>query len=91
MDQQGQYNEALCLLHIELKETKEKLEVADRQKETLQEELTASRQWVEKAEADAVQEFKALQSFIDSCADYYGIGFNDCLKQMKFAFLDLDL
>ena len=54
MDQQGQYKEALRLLHIELKEMKEKLEAADRQKETLQEELTASRERMEKAGADAV-------------------------------------
>ena len=54
MDQQGQYKEALRLLHIELKEMKEKLEAADRQKETLQEELTASREQMEKAGADAV-------------------------------------
>ena len=35
---------------------------------------------VETAGTDAVQKFKTSQSFIDSCADYYGIGFDDCLK-----------
>ena len=48
----------------------------------------------EKAETvgtDAVQKFKTLQSFIDSCADYYGTGFDDCFKQVASAFPELDL
>ena len=48
----------------------------------------------EKAETvgtDAIQRFKTSQSFIDSCADYYGIGFDDCLKQVASAFPELDL
>ena len=31
------------------------------------------------------------QSFIDSCANYYDIGFDDCLKQMASTFPELDL
>ena len=31
------------------------------------------------------------QSFIDSYDDYYGIGFDDCLKQVASAFPELDL
>ena len=46
---------------------------------------------VETAGTDAVQKFKTSQSFIDSCADYYGIGFDDCLKQVASAFPELDL
>ena len=45
----------------------------------------------ETARADAIQKFKASQSFIDSCADYYGTGFADCLKQVASAFSELDL
>ena len=48
----------------------------------------------EKAETtrtDAVQKFKTSQSFIDSCADYYDTGFDDCLKQVASAFPELDL
>ena len=41
--------------------------------------------------ADAVKEFKASQPFIDSCAVYYGIGFKDCLKQVKSIYPYLDL
>ena len=46
---------------------------------------------MEKAGADAVQEFKVSQSYIDSCADYYSTGFDDCLKQVTSAFPELDL
>ena len=82
MNEQGQYKDAVRTLNNELKETKGKLEEADRQKEMLQQEVTALREKVEMVGTDAVQEFKALQSFIDSCADYYGTGFDDCLKQV---------
>ena len=40
---------------------------------------------------NAVQKFKTSQSFIDSCTDYYGTGFNNCLKQVASTFLELDL
>ena len=40
----------------------------------------ALREKVETAGADVVQKFKMSQSFIDSCADYYSTGFDDCLK-----------
>ena len=46
---------------------------------------------METAGTDAVQKFKASQSFIDSCADYYGTGFDDCLKQVASVFPELDL
>ena len=46
---------------------------------------------VETAGTDAIQKFKTSQSFIDSCADYYGTGFDDCLKQVASAFPELDL
>ena len=38
-----------------------------------------------------MKEFKASQTFIDSCAEYYGDGFKDCLKQVKSICLHLDL
>ena len=46
---------------------------------------------VETAGTDAVQKFKTTQSFIDSCADYYGTGFDDCLKQVASVYPELDL
>ena len=75
----------------EVKELREKLVEAGFQKQKLQEEVTALQEKVEMARTDAVQKFKASQSFIDSCADYYGISFDDCLKQVASAFPKLDL
>ena len=63
-----------------MKELKGKLKEADRQKQKFQEEVTALHEKVEMAGTDAVQKFKTSQLFIDSCADYYGTGFDDCLK-----------
>ena len=49
------------------------------------------REKVETVGTDAVQKFKTSQSFIDFCADYYGTGFDDCLKQVASAFPKLNL
>ena len=43
------------------------------------------------AKADAVKEFKESQAYIDSCAKYYSVGFEDCLKQVKSNYTYLDL
>ena len=75
----------------EVKELREKLVEAGFQKQKLQEEVTALQEKAETAGTDAVQKFKTLQSFIDSCADYYDTGFDDCLKQVASAFPELDL
>ena len=64
----------------EVKELKEKLVEVGFQKQKLQEEVIALREKVEMAGTNAVQKFKTSQSFIDSYADYYGTGFDDCLK-----------
>ena len=80
MNEQGQYKEVVRTLNQELKEVREKLEEADRQNDKLREEVTALGQRVQTAGADAVRDFKATQSFINSCAGYYGTGFDDCLK-----------
>jgi len=45
---------------------------------------------VETAKANVVKEFRASQTFVDSCAEYYGDGFEDCLKQVKFVYPHLD-
>ena len=70
---------------------REKLAEAGSQKQKLQEEVTTLRQKVETAGTDAIQKFKTTQSFIGSCDDYYGTGFDDCLKQVASAFPELDL
>ena len=53
--------------------------------------MTALLSQVETARADAVTEFKTIQSFINSYVGYYGDGFEDCLKQVKSVYLHLDL
>ena len=77
---------------------KEKLEEKGRQrkkdqeaKEIAEKELMALQGEVETAKADAVKEFKDSLAFIDSCAKYYGIGFEDFLKQVKSNYPHLDL
>ena len=77
---------------------KEKLEEEGRQrkkdleaKETAKKELATLLGQVEMTKANAVKEFNDLQAFIDSFTEYYGVGFEDCLKQVKSNYLDLDL
>ena len=53
--------------------------------------MTALQEKVETAGIDVVQKFKTSQLFIDSCADYYGTRFDNCLKQVMLAFSELDL
>ena len=91
MNEQGQYKEVVRTLNSELKEVKGKLKEADRQKEKLQQEVTDLSKRVETVRTNVIREFKVLQSFIDSCAKYYGIGFDDCLKQVASGFPELDL
>ena len=91
MEEQGQYKEAVRTLNKELKEVREKLVESGRQNEKLKEEMTVLEQRSQTAGADAVRDFQASQLFIDSCAGYYGTGFDDCLKQVASAFPTLDL
>ena len=91
MNEQGQYKDAVHTLNKELKEVREKLVEADRQSDKLKGEVTVLEQRLQTAGVDAVHDFKASQSFIDSCAGYYGTGFDDCLKQVALAFPELDL
>ena len=79
------------MFNKEVKELREKLVEAGSQKQKLQEEVTTLQEKAEMTGTDAVQKFKTSQSFIDSCADYYGTGFDDCLKQVALAFPELDL
>ena len=46
---------------------------------------------VETVGTDTIQKFKTSQLFIDSCADYYDTGFDDCLKHVAAVFPELDL
>ena len=80
MNEQGQYKEAMHTFNQEVKELRGKLAEAGSQKQKLQEKVTALQEKVKTARTDAVEKFKMSQSFIDSCTDYYGTGFDDCLK-----------
>ena len=90
MNEQGQYKDAMRTFNKEVKELRELVE-AGSQKQKLQEEVTALQEKAKEAGTDAVQKFKMSQSFIDSCADYYDTGFDDCFKQVALAFPELDL
>ena len=85
MNKQRQYKEAMRTLNQEVKELREKLVEIGSQKQTFQKEVMALQEKVETIGIDVVQKFKTSQSFIDSCADYYGTGFDDCLKQVASA------
>ena len=91
MNEQGQYKDAMRTFNQEVKELRERVVEVASQKQKLKEEVTALQEKAETAGTDAVQKFKTLQSFIDSCADYYDTDFDDCLKQVASAFLELDL
>ena len=97
MDEEKQYKGAICSLNEEAKDLKGKLEEEGRQRKSEQEakekvdkKLTVLLEQVEMAKADAVNEYKASQSFIDFCGVYYGEGFEDCLKQVKSLYPHLD-
>ena len=91
LNQQAQYKEAVRILNQELQEVKEKLTAVSGQNDKLQGEVTALGEKLQTAEADAIRDFKASQSFIDSYGQYYGTGFDDCLRQVASAFPELDL
>ena len=80
LNQQAQYKEAVRILNKELQEVKEKLTEVSGQNDKLQGEVTALGEKLQTAETDAIRDFKASPSFIDSCAQYYGTGFDDCLR-----------
>ena len=96
-DEEEQYKGAIRSLNDEVKNLNGKLKEGGRQrkseqeaKEKVKKELTALLEQVETAKADAVNEYKASQPFIDFCGGYYGEGFKDCLKQVKSLYSHLD-
>ena len=91
MNQQAQYKDAVRTLNKELQEVKKKLTEVSNQNDKLQEEVTALGEKLQMAGADAIRDFKVSQSFINSCGEYYGTGFEDCLQQVASAYLELDL
>ena len=85
-----QYKEAVHILNEKLTTTTAKLkeeshlrEEAEKAKADLAIELITLRRQVDKAKVIAVAEFRVSQPFLDACGDYYGMGFDDCLKQVE--------
>nr|POE80585.1 hypothetical protein CFP56_14993 [Quercus suber] len=66
-------------------------EEAEKAKTNLMMEQMAFCKHMDKAKADTVVEFRVSQPFFDACGTYYGDGFDECLKQVEAAYLDLDL
>ena len=91
MNQQAQYKEAIRTLNKELQEVKEKLMEVSSQNDKLHEEVTALGEKLQTTGADAIRDFKVSQSFFNSCGEYYGTGFEDCLQQVASAYPELDL
>ena len=97
-NEHDQYKEAFHTLNKEVMALNEKLKEETSQQEKVQEakaslkkELMALCGKVETARADAVTDFRALQLLIDAYTVYYGDRFEDCLKQVKSVFPNLDL
>lgn len=93
-----QYKEAVCILIEELTATDAKLkeeshlrEEAEKAKADLATELTTLRGQVDKVKADTVAEFQVSQPFLDAGGNYYGVGFDNFLKQVESVYPDLDL
>ena len=78
-------------MNEKLKEETYQQEKKQEAKASLEKELTALLKQMETARANTVTELKASQPFIDSCAIYYGNGFEVCLKQIKSIYPHLDL
>ena len=74
-----------------LKEESRLQEKTQKAKESLETKMMTLREQTKKAKADAKVEFRGSRSFFDACVVYYGEGFDDCLKQVGFIYLDLDL
>ena len=91
MNQQAQYKDAVRTLNTELQEVKEKLTESSSRNDKLQEEVTALGEKLQTAGADVIRDFKVSQAFFDSCGEYYGTGFEDCLQQVALAYPELDL
>lgn len=66
-------------------------EDAEKVKSNLTIELTALCEQMDKAKADIVEEFHVSQPFFDACGIYYGGKFDDCLKQVRAVYPNLDL
>uniref|UniRef100_A0A7N2MS89 glycerophosphodiester phosphodiesterase n=1 Tax=Quercus lobata TaxID=97700 RepID=A0A7N2MS89_QUELO len=84
-------NKEMTALNEKLKEETRLQEKAQEEKTNLEAVLTAIYRQVETVRADAITKFKASQPFIDAYVVYYGDEFEDCLKQVRSIYPNLDL
>ena len=84
-------NKEMTALNEKLKEKTCLQEKEQEKKTNLEAELTAIYRQVETVRADAITKFKASQPFIDAFVIYYGDKFEDCLKQVRSIYPNLDL
>lgn len=96
--ERDKYKEVVCTLNKEVTTVTEKLkqefglqEKAQKTKDSLETELTTLCEQVETSNANAEAEFRASQPFIDTCVVYHGDEFDNCLKQVGFIYLNLEL
>ena len=85
------FNKELTAKSTTLVEETHRLEEVEKVKTNLATELVALCEQVERARANTVVEFQISQPFFNACGIYYGEGFEDCLKQERAVYLDLDL
>ena len=97
-NEQEQYKWALRTLNKEVTALTKKLkkethlqEKAQEAKANLETKLMVLYEQVETAKVDAIAKFKASRPFIDAFAVYYGDEFEDCLKQVRSVYPNLDL
>ena len=74
-----------------LKEESRLREEAEKMKADLATKLTTLCGQMEKAKADTLAKFRVSQSFFDARSVYYGVRFDNYLKQVEFVYPDLDL
>ena len=97
-NEQEQYKRALHTLNKEVTALTEKLkeethlqEKAQEAKTNLETELMVLYEQVKTTKADAIAKFKASRPFIDAFTVYCGDEFEDCLKQVRSVYPNLDL
>ena len=84
-------NKEVTALNEKLKKEAHLREKVQEDKTKLEAKLTMICGQVKMARANAIKEFKASQPFIIAYVIYYGDGFEDCLKQVKSDYSNLDL
>lgn len=54
-------------------------------------EISKSKKQLYRVKEDAIKEYRDSDAFLAKLGDSFANGFDDCLRQVKASFLDLDL